>query len=57
MIRRVVTQQMLKKNPSEKWNQFVNLLAVENYDDLTDIQRIAHLCFWYDSEVENGGHL
>ena len=57
MIRRIVTQKMLELNAYEKWNQFIHLIAMEDYIDLTRVQRIAHLCFWYDSEVQNGGHL
>lgn len=57
MLRRVVTKKMLGDNPYEKWNQFIDLLAMEDYNDLTEIQKVAHLCFWYDSEVQNGGHL
>ena len=38
------------------WNAFVDLLAVEDYADLTPLQRQAHLVFWYESEVQNGGH-
>lgn len=29
---------------------------MESYEELTPIQRKAHLLFWYDSEVNNGGH-
>ena len=43
--------------PHEAWNAVVNLLATENYADLDGVQRAAQLCFWYDSEVQNGGHL
>lgn len=39
------------------WNAFVNLLAMEDYQDLTPLQRAAHLVFWYENEVQNGGHL
>jgi hypothetical protein len=48
---------MLESNPYEKWNQFVDLLAMEDYNHLSEIQKLAHLCFWYDAEVQNGGHL
>ena len=57
MLRRRISKKMLQSNPYEKWNQFVDLLAMEDYADLTDIQKVAHLCYWYDSEVQNGGHL
>jgi Domain of unknown function (DUF4375) len=39
------------------WNAFVDLLAMEAYQDLTPEQRAAHLVFWYEHEVQNGGHL
>ncbi len=29
---------------------------MEDYDDLSPLQRKAHLVFWYESEVQNGGH-
>lgn len=48
---------MLESNPNEKWNQFVDLLAMEGYKDLTEIQKVDHLCFWYDSELQNVCHL
>ncbi|WP_078427614.1 DMP19 family protein [Alkalihalobacterium alkalinitrilicum] len=57
MLRRTVTNKVLKDNPHEKWNQFIDLLAMEDYCDLTEIQKVAHLCFVYDAEVQNGGHL
>lgn len=58
MIRRQVNRSDWEKDPGYfGWNAFVNLIATEAYDDLSDVQRIAHLIFWYDSEVCNGGHL
>jgi hypothetical protein len=57
MIRRIVSQRELDKEPFQLWNAFVNLLATEAYSDLTIEQRPAHLVFWYESEVQNGGHL
>ena len=35
----------------------MDLLAIEDYHDLTQEQQAPHLVFWYMSEVENGGHL
>jgi hypothetical protein len=29
---------------------------MEDYETLSALQRTAHLAFWYESEVENGGH-
>ncbi len=57
MIRRQVSGSALVKEPYLGWNAFVDLLAMESYEDLAPIQRVAHLAFWYDSEVQNGGHL
>ena len=55
-ILRKVSQSELKDLPYLTWNAFIDLIAVENYDDLTEKQRIAHLAFFYDGEVYNGGH-
>ncbi|HSZ63719.1 MAG TPA: DUF4375 domain-containing protein [Terriglobales bacterium] len=33
------------------------MIAIEDYEHLTPLQRVASLAFWYDSEVQNGGHL
>lgn len=55
-MRRVVSRVAAEREPHLIWNAFVDLVAVEAYEDLTEIQRRAHLVFWYDSEVQNGGH-
>jgi len=39
------------------WNAFVDLLAMEGFEGLTEVQQAAQLVFWYDAEVNNGGHL
>lgn len=57
MIRRELTTEQVEKEPWTEWNSYVDLLAMEDYDDLTRIQQIASSLFWYDSEVQNGGHL
>ncbi|MBI3822061.1 MAG: DUF4375 domain-containing protein, partial [Planctomycetes bacterium] len=54
---RTVSRKQLEAEPYIVWNEFVGILAMSEYDDLTEIQRTAHLCFWYDSELQNGGHL
>lgn len=56
MILRKLSREALEGKPYEAWNAFINLLAKEKYEDLDEVQRIAYLCFWYDSEVQNGGH-
>jgi hypothetical protein len=57
MVIRKLSRKMLEQKPYEAWNAFVSILASENYGDLDEVQRVAHLCFWYESEVQNGGHL
>lgn len=39
------------------WNRFVAFLARSNPELLEPAQRPSFLAFWYDSEVQNGGHL
>ena len=57
MIKRQISRTVLNKEPYLEWNAFVDILAMESYEDLVPIQRTAYLVFWYDSEVQNGGHL
>ena len=52
-----VSRAQFKASPHLRWNAYVELLANSDYDDLTDAQRVAYLAFWYDNEVQNGGHL
>lgn len=39
------------------WNAFVELLAMSEPEELSPSQLPAQRAFWYDSEVQNGGHL
>lgn len=55
--RRKVSRRELKDEPYLVWNAYVDLLAMSEYEELTPRQRVAYLAFWYDSEVQNGGHL
>ena len=57
MITRQVAKQEAEVRPYIVWNAFVDLIATTNYRDLNAVQRPAHLVFWYESEVQNGGHL
>lgn len=57
MIVRRIDADALERKPFELWNVCINLVATEAYANLDEIQRVAHLAFWYDSEVQNGGHL
>src|SRR2546425_4453158 len=54
---RRVGRQLLEKKPYIVWNEFVNILAMSNYTELSKKQRPAQLVFRYYSEVENGGHM
>lgn len=38
------------------WNRFIEDICFKEISELSDIQRKAVLCFWYDAEVNNGGH-
>jgi hypothetical protein len=54
---RTLSRKELDAEPQRLWNAYVDLLAMEDFDDLAPEQRPAHLVFWYESEVQNGGHL
>jgi len=56
-MRRRASRQSITSSPHELWNAYVDLLAMSEYEDLSADQRPAHLVFWYDAEVNNGGHL
>jgi hypothetical protein len=56
MIIRSLTKDEVAAEPFRVWNAFVDVLAMEDYSDLSPEQRPAHLVFWYESEVQNGGH-
>lgn len=56
-IRKQISRDDLKNDPYTVWNAFIDLLAMSDHRDLQDSQRPAHLVFWYESEVQNGGHL
>jgi hypothetical protein len=55
-VRRRVDAASAAREPHIVWNAFVDLIATEDYADLSPVQRKAHLVFWYESEVQNGGH-
>jgi hypothetical protein len=57
LIKRDLSKKQAEKEPHLIWNAFIDLIAVEEESELTNKQRIAHHVFWYDSEIQNGGHL
>jgi hypothetical protein len=56
-LKRRVSREDLQLDPHAIWNAFVNLLAHAEYEELNELQRAPHLAFWYETEVQNGGHL
>ena len=53
----LVSRSLTEQDPNLVWNRFIGLLASSDIDELDANQRPAHLAFWYESEVQNGGHL
>jgi hypothetical protein len=56
-MRRKIDRVAAATEPYLVWNAFIDLCAMEEYGELSATQRLGHLAFWYDSEVQNGGHL
>jgi hypothetical protein len=53
----VITSRQLRDNPYLVWNEYVNFLASADRNELSHNQRPAFDVFWYESEVQNGGHI
>lgn len=51
----------IKRNPysddSKVWNKFIEQICSKKLKSLTDIQKPAVLCFYYDREMNIGGHV
>ena len=55
---------IFKKNKKEdelpeeakRWNKFIEDVCYRDVETLSQIQKNAVLCFWYDAEMQNGGH-
>lgn len=56
-MRAKVNRKAAIKEPYLVWNAFIDVLAMGERNELSPIQIAPHLSFWYDSEVQNGGHL
>ena len=41
---------------TQRWNRFVSDICMRDAAALSDLQRQAVICFWYDAEMQNGGH-
>lgn len=57
MIKRKISKELIGKERGLIWNAYVDLVCMEEYEDLTEIQQIGKALFWYENEVMNGGHL
>ena len=47
----------LIEKPSLAWNAFISIVGEASYEELSPVQQVAHLGYWYEAEVYNGGHL
>lgn len=52
-----LARSVIAEAPYEVWNAFVDICIFSPYAELDAVQRVGHLALWYDSEVNNGGHL
>ena len=41
---------------SIRWNRFIYEICDREMNELSELQQKAVLCFWYDSEMNSGGH-
>lgn len=39
-----------------RWNKFIEEVCYRDLATLSDVQRKAVLCFWYDAEMNSGGY-
>ncbi len=39
-----------------RWDKFIEDVCFRKLDTLTEMQRKAVLCFWYDAEMNSGGY-
>jgi hypothetical protein len=57
MIKRTISKELIGKQKGLIWDAYVDLVCMEEYEDLTEIQQIGKALFWYENEVMNGGHM
>jgi hypothetical protein len=55
--KRVLSRAELNKDPALAWSAFISIVGEATYEELSRVQRVAHLGYWYEAEVYNGGHL
>ena len=56
-----ITKSEIETHSPNVWNKFIDSLMVNTGKnisklELTHIQKVATLCFWYDAEMNSGGH-
>jgi hypothetical protein len=51
-----VSRKAFEEFDGVRWNAMNDMMSLSDIQDLTPIQRAAHLAYWYMSEVYNGGH-
>jgi hypothetical protein len=51
-----IARSRVEKEPQLIWETFVDFISRADTREMNDIQMVAQLTFWYDSEVRNGGH-
>jgi hypothetical protein len=47
----------LQKEPLLLWNTFIQFLTKADTTEMNDVQMAAQLTFWYDADIQKGGHL
>lgn len=57
MIKRKISKELLGKERGLIWNAYVDLVCMEEYEVLSEIQKVGKALFWYENEVMNGGHM
>ena len=57
MIKRKLSRKNIERENFNIWNAFIDILAMEDESKLTEIQKNAQRAFWYEAEVQNGGHV
>lgn len=40
----------------KRWNRFIDEVCYMDEEELSEIQKKAVRCFWYDAEMNSGGH-
>lgn len=55
-IRFKFSRKKAEKHPGARWDALNEFLAFADITDLTPMQRVAYLAYWYSSTVLAGGH-